>query len=300
MDYKIAVRSYKRSKTILKKTLGELYKQADLDLKNQLYIAVTEEDLPDYEDSLRGYPFKQFIIADPGGFQATNSILDHFPAGERIIFMDDDISGIKEYKDIQDSSSRADAHNLGRYFDYAFRKFGDVPFGFDFTPNLMFKQGKPFAEMKMRKIGGAWWGAVNDPKLLRTAQSHEDDNIRTAAALEKYGKVGSINWLVAATAVGLNEGGMQSSGDRDVTDIGRHDKTLAACYHAIVTGSVAKFYQSEPAFIDSMNFYSLRLKNIRNLRKENPLNTECAWSGYFQEVPDQNDSNTLEDFFDAT
>jgi hypothetical protein len=299
MTFKIAVRSYGRADQILKKTLGELLKQKDLDLGNQLVLAVTAEQYDEYRRELnhpiRGqYPIKDIIKVPVGGFQATNGLVEYFPEGEPVIFMDDDIGSIKGYRDIMDKDSRYDVTDLGAYFRYAFDQF-ESPFGFDFTPNLMFKQGKPFAEFKMRKIGGAWWGARIDRGLLKTAQSHEDDNIRTARALARFGGVGSINWMVATTAVGTNKGGMQSSGDRDA-DEARLFKTKMACEHAIHSHpEVRRFYQEEPVFIDSMNFYSLRLKNIRDLRKENPGVKELKWSTFFQMAPDT--TTSLEDLF---
>jgi hypothetical protein len=294
MKYSIAVRSYSRANQILKKTLGELNKQLDLDLANQLILGVVEEQYEEYKTVLKDYPIKDIIKVDRGGFQATNGLVDYFQDGDKVIFMDDDISGIKGYKDIMNKDSRYEMFRLGDYFTYAFDKFGEIPFGFDFTPNLMFKQGKPFAELKMRKIGGAWWGSVIDKSILKTAQSHEDDNIRTARALAKHGRVGSINWMVAATAVGTNTGGMQSSGDRSA-DEDRKYKTQAACYSALANKEVARYYQPEPVWIESMEFYSLRLKNIRDLRRENPGVAELKWSTYFQVAPDATDS--LEDLF---
>lgn len=305
---KIAVRSYGRSDSILKKTLGFLQSQKDLDLANQLVLAVADEDeYEKYKNALGNniyqeqFPIKDIIITARGGFAATNGLINYFPEGEQVIFMDDDISSVKGYTDIMDKDSRYEVNDIGRYFTYAFEKFEDCPFGFDFTPNLMFKQGKPFAEFKMRKIGGAWWGAYNDKKLLKTAQSHEDDNIRSAKALKKFGGVGAINWLVATTAVGINIGGMQASGDRgDGTkeSMSRSEKTKAACWSALDIKEVAEFYQNEPVFIESMNFWSLRLKNIRELRKMYPLNQEIKWSGYFQHVPDPSDSTqSLDEFF---
>lgn len=291
---KIAVRSYGRSTTILKKTLGSLRQQTDLDLGKQLVLAVTSDQYLEYKTALKGYPLLDMITVAQGGHNATNGLINYFPEGEQVIFMDDDISNIKAYTDIMDKTSRYDVYDLGKYFRYAFDKFEDVPFGFDFTPNLMFKQGKPFAEFKMRKIGGAWWGAYNDKVRLKTEQSHEDDNIRTARALHNYGGVGSINWLVATTAVGTNPGGMQSSGDRDSD--GRAAATKSACERAYWENpEVREFYQPTPVWIDSMNFYSLRLKNIRELRKQFPNNSELTWPNYFQDCFKINAS--LEDFF---
>jgi len=291
---KIAVRSYGRHKDIWKKTLSTLSAQTDLDLGRQLVLAVTKDEYPLYKAELPAVPMLDMIIVPKGGHNATNGLIDYFPDGEKIIFMDDDISAVKMYKDIMDKDSRDNEVALGRLFGYAFGCFGSTPFGFDFTPNLMFKQGKPFAEFKLRKIGGAWWGAVNDKSALRTEQSHEDDNIRTARALHNHGGVGSINWLVATTAVGTNRGGMQSSGDRGTDE--RATATKDACYRALQEPYVRDYYQQDPVFIESMNFYSLRLKNIRELRKQFPLSKELRWSGFMQDKPDDS-ANTLEDFF---
>jgi hypothetical protein len=290
---KIAVRSYGRSDSIVKKTIGTLLEQEDLDLGRQLVVAVTQEEYADYKFALEAAPLLDLIIVPKGGHNATNGLIDYFPEGEQIIFMDDDISNVKHYTDIYDNSSRVATKCLGSIFGYGFDRFSCAPFGIDFTPNLMFKQGKPFAEFKLRKIGGAWWGAHNSGSL-KTLQSHEDDNIRTARALHDHGGVGSINWLVATTAVGTNKGGMQSSGDRG-TD-GRADQTKSACLRALEEPYVRSYYQYDPVFIDSMNFYSLRLKNIRELRKQFPLSKELRWSGFMQDKPDDSE-NTLEDFF---
>ena len=290
---KIAVRSYGRHNQIWKKTLSTLSAQKDLDLGRQLVLAVTKEDYPLYKAELPEVPILDMIIVPKGGHNATNGLVDYFPDGEPVIFMDDDISAVKCYRDIMDKDSRFDVTNLGELFEYAFRQFSE-PFGFDFTPNLMFKQGKPFAEFKMRKIGGAWWGAHIDKTLLKTEQSHEDDNIRTARALHRYGGVGSINWLVAATAVGTNKGGMQSSGDRGTDE--RAAATKAACLTALEQAHVATYYQHDPTFIDSMDFYSLRLRGIKELRKQFPMNKELKWSTYLQENPDK-PTSSLEDFF---
>lgn len=290
---KIAVRSYGRSDTILKKTLGVLKAQTDLDLRHQLVLAVTEDQIDQYRETLKDYPMLDMIITEPGGYNATNALIDYFEFGDQVIFMDDDISKVQCYRNIEDASSRFDVTNLGQMFKYAFDSFNSLPFGFDFTPNLMFKQSKPFAEIKPRKIGGAWWGGSIQPGIFKTKQSHEDDNIRTAACLNRFGAVGSINWLTAVTAVGTNPGGMQSSSDRGSKE-DRANKTLIACNQALEEPFVRKYYQPEPVFIESMNFYSLRLKNIRDLRKL-PNSIELKWSSYLQQFPDE-DSN-LEAFF---
>lgn len=293
MTFKIAVRSYGRSDTILKKTLGVLAAQKDLDLEKQLVIAVTNEEFTLYHDVLKDFPKLALIPCEKGGHNATNALIEYIDEGEQVIFMDDDISKVQCYRDIADPKSRYDVDNLGEFFEYAFRIFKDIPFGFDFTPNLMFKQGKPFAEFKMRKIGGAWWGGVNRKAMFKVNQSHEDDNIRTAKCLNRHGGVGSINWLTAVTAVGTNKGGMQSSGDRGNDN--RAAATYDACGTALQQPYVKEFYQFEPFFIESMDFYSLRLKNIRELRKMYPLNIALNWSSFMQERPDSNPN--LEEFF---
>ena len=63
------------------------------DTDDGLYIFVAnEEEKHLYEQSLKGLPYKKIIVGEKGGANATRAICRYFPVGQRILFVDDDLS----------------------------------------------------------------------------------------------------------------------------------------------------------------------------------------------------------------
>lgn len=294
---KIVVRTYKRSDSILKNTLGVLEKQSDLDLAKDLILVVADkEELSSYTSVLKDYPVSDYIVSGIGGNVAINAAVDYLPEGEPVVFMDDDISDVKIWTDISNPKSKVDMTTLGNCYRYIFdqmstSKLGSL-FGVYSAANWTFKQNMPFFEFKPRQIGGMWWGGYNS-SLMKTPMAHEDDNIRTAKYIQQDGGVYSFNWILASSKIGLNPGGMQMSGCRSDSD-DRKAKTYDMCLQALEIPEVAKFFENSPIYKDSMEFYTLKMRNIRELRKL-LQNKEQKWSTYFQPQPDKNSS--LDAFF---
>jgi len=89
-DYVIACRSYKRANIFPYKTYRML---AHNGLTDRLYIFVAnQEEKHLYEKALEGHPYKKIVVGELGGANATRAICRFFPVGQRIIFVDDDLS----------------------------------------------------------------------------------------------------------------------------------------------------------------------------------------------------------------
>ena len=92
MEYKIAICSHDRIKTLKQKTLKvlDLYNIS----RERIYIFVAPEELEDYRANLLGYN----VIEGALGLCANrNAVVNYFAEGTPVYFMDDDIRGYMEY-----------------------------------------------------------------------------------------------------------------------------------------------------------------------------------------------------------
>lgn len=88
MDYIVAIPSHKRADTLKEKTLNTLAHYAIP--KRGIYIFVAPEEIQDYKAICKHY---QLIPSVKGLAEQRNFIRKYFPAGQRIVYMDDDITG---------------------------------------------------------------------------------------------------------------------------------------------------------------------------------------------------------------
>ena len=217
MKPNVIVRSYQRPLLSSQYTFKILKDQKDIDFSDKVYLVLAnKEEYESYKPYLAEYPFKDIIYSGVGGNKAINAAIDYFPEGEPLVFMDGDLKQLMNYTNVKDRETKTKTQNLGELFEYSFQKMNETELGatiaYNFS-NRVFQEKQPFFEFKPRALGGVWWGALNSD-FLKTEQSHDDDNIRTGKILSKYGGTYSMNWFEAFTQVGINIGGMQTSGDR--------------------------------------------------------------------------------------
>lgn len=94
MEYKIAICSHNRVKTLKKKTLA-LLDQYHIP-KNKIFIFVAPEEIQTYIEDLRGY---QVLPGALGLAENRNAVIDTFSEGDAVIFLDDDLRGFMEWCD---------------------------------------------------------------------------------------------------------------------------------------------------------------------------------------------------------
>ena len=220
-DFVVAVRTYKRHQTFLKRTYKVL---AENQLLDRLYIFVaSEEERVLYAAALSGCEYKELIVGVPGGAAVSNFIVNYFPEGTPIVFADDDLYRFFTFS--QDGKYNKVAYNLKDYIVNGFQTTQLLEtngFTFSFLSNKFYLKGKPFAEFRPFFLAGNFYGAFNDKEMLTipTDFSHYDDSLRTFKILNKYKGILVFWWGGFETYYGKEAGGLQASGERNnVKDI---------------------------------------------------------------------------------
>ena len=260
-DIVIFVRSYKRYEQVKTHTLKFLDDNNLLHMVILLVADKAEESL--YIESLGEMKnsLLDIWVTEKGGGFSNNNALKRVPLNHKVFMMDDDIKTISSYPD-GGSKNPVKITNLIDYLNYGYEmmaKSGAGMFGFNYM-NMFYKQGKGFITIGQNRITGGFWGAFNCEEL-QVDSDHEDDTIRSAQVMHKFGTTITFNWIGCSMApIGKNPGGMQADGSRD--------DTKAICNNALKKESVKKFFQSEPEWRDQYQNWSLKPINKNKLKKE--------------------------------
>jgi hypothetical protein len=89
----IAIPSYQRPKQLRDKTLTYL-KSQNID-KNLIHVFVVEEEKEIYEKTLDPNTYGRLLVGRKGLAEQRNFIMNYFPLGQQILYLDDDIKGVK-------------------------------------------------------------------------------------------------------------------------------------------------------------------------------------------------------------
>jgi len=217
-DFVVAVRTYKRYKAFISKTYQMLKEN---DLLDRLYIFVAnEEEKQLYLEALADKEYKELIVGVPGCAEVGNFIVNYFPVGKPIVFLDDDLCRFFVFDSTGVAHRRAS--NLKNYILDGFKTLeetGTNGFSFSYISNRLWLKGKPFKEFRPWQMSGCFYGCFNDPGMLivSTGSSHCEDSVRTVQVLEKYGGVLLYWWAGFETYYCKDPGGIQATSDRDDT-----------------------------------------------------------------------------------
>jgi len=216
-DWRIIIPSYHREETIQKKTLATLdsYKIPH----DKIWIVVADKEQKDkYEMAMPNWDSNHILVGVPGLAQVRNYILDNIAKkGEKIVMMDDDITGFVERTD--DGKIRR-LQSLTAVIEKGFKeaeKEGAILWGVYPVPNGFFM--KPTVTKDLKFIIGSFWGIINptatkDPKGIELPMSEKEDYIRTLMAWDRDHKVIRINYVSPKTAYYKEPGGMQTDPKR--------------------------------------------------------------------------------------
>jgi hypothetical protein len=264
-DYVIACRSYKRASTFPQKTYRML---AHNNLTDRLYIFVADEDEKRlYEDSLKGLTYKKIIVGKKGGANATRAICNYFPKNQRILFVDDDLARFFNFT--ESGEFVKDATNLSRYIEDGFDSIDRWALGaftFSFLSNKFYLQGKAFKEFRPFMLAGNFFGARNDPEIITTKLSHNDDAVRSVRYFENYGGILVYWWAGFVTAYGQEEGGLQASGSRGMASETLR-KTKEASNQIYAEDTLIQAYALPPKPEKKNPFVTIKFKTLPQIRK---------------------------------
>jgi len=220
MNYKIAIPTYKRAETLKQKTL-KMLENENINKDNIYIFFANQKELDSY--NLKGY--KNLIVGVLGLTNQRNFIVNYFDEGEKILWLDDDLSEIKGVE--------KDPEKAGKAFDNKFKEatvaeaaeagfqkleenncslFGIYPVnnkGFMTIGNV---------STDLKYIIGCFYGTINKKELFtfdvdESNGGAKEDFLRTLMVYEKEGKVIRLNYFTPITNYYSEAGGLQSIGD---------------------------------------------------------------------------------------
>jgi hypothetical protein len=238
------------------------------DLTDRLYIFVANADEKvRYEKALQGYEYKKIVIGELGGANAIKAICNFFPVGQRILFVDDDLTRFYCF----DSNHKfdRDSNNLNRYLEDAFEtidKYNLGSFAFASMQNKLWLKDKPFKEFRPFLLVGNFFGCRNDPEMIITKISHNDDILRTTRFLEKYGGTLVYWWAGFETHYAVEKGGMQTSGTRGFKNE-REQKTKDITIKLYEEEPLIQAYTQGPKLYPREGLWSFKIKTAPSIWK---------------------------------
>jgi hypothetical protein len=284
-DYVIACRSYGRATSFPKKTYRMLEHTKLID---RLYVFVaTAAEKKLYREQLPEFPAGRIVIGAPGLAPVTRCICKYFPEGQRIVFMDDDLEQffVMPFMPSMPSSGKIqkDSTVLHKYLEDGFRTIDAHDLGsftFSFLSNSFYLTGKPFKEFRPFLVGGNFFGCRNDRSLIPVHVGHADDVLRSSRFFERYGGT-LVYWYAGfGTHYGKEAGGMQSSGDRGDA-ASRLQLTKEISQKLYDSEELLQAYATPPQCIENANLWSLKLKNVTQIRKAmKARGVELRWAAW--------------------
>ena len=160
MDYVVAIPSYGREDIITKKTLPLLLKAKVPASKIFIFVADKEEEAK-YLASVPKEDYHQIVVGKKGISYQRNFIIDYFPEGKHIVFIDDDLSQVVRLR----SGRIAPIADMDSFFRDSFKKLHDEKLFLWATKNqysgFFKKQMKEEGEIGLLQFSGDLMGIIN-------------------------------------------------------------------------------------------------------------------------------------------
>lgn len=208
LGFKIAIPSYKRSKTIGEKTLQYL-QDCQIDMA-KVYIFVADaieyEDYKHYIDDLG----LNIVIGVPTLCGQRNFITNYFEEGDYILNMDDDLEGIYIKIDDKKYEKTFDLNVICNEGFTLCKTHYTKLWGIGAVLNALFMNLS--SSMNLKYIVGCFWGYIIDkrPTLTITLEDKEDFE-RTILYYQEFGTVARLNRFAPKTNYYKEQGGMQET-----------------------------------------------------------------------------------------
>jgi hypothetical protein len=206
MEYVVAIPSYKRPNILAKKTLATLQKGGVPADRIHVFVANAEEK--EAYDSVDKSLYGTMTIGVPGLAAQREFIQRHFPKGQYIVFMDDDITAVKKKVE----NKLVPVENLVALFEEGLtvmkRNKANI-WGIYPAANQMFMSDS--ISTHLTYIIGAFYGIKNTRKRVYGLKygDNQEDKERTLRYWKKDGVVIRFNSITITTAY-YAPGGMDS------------------------------------------------------------------------------------------
>lgn len=208
-DYRIAIPSYKRSKTLRDKTLSML-KRHCIDPSIIDVFCANESERDEYEKTLDRSTYCRIIVGVVGMMNIRNFIQSYYDEGTRVVCIDDDIKDVVKIE--KDGDKRfSELKGLDSFFNYCFavtEQLGGRYWGIYAAANAFFMKRAICAGLYYL-IGSFWGMVVSHSKDLYVTMDDKEDFERSVRAYLKYGKVVRMNFVTVKSSYYTEKGGMQ-------------------------------------------------------------------------------------------
>ena len=256
-DFIVAIPSYKRAETLRDKTLATLTEHRIPAERIHVFVA-TPEEKQRYEATLEAGTYGKLIVAIPGMAAVRNFITGHYPIGQRIVNIDDDIKGFLEFSETA-RRHEMPLRNLDGFIRRAFaesQKTGFRLWGIYPVPNGFFmRAGEPSTDLKY--IIGAFWGITNPGiDVLKVTIDDKEDYLRSLIMYVADGGVLRFRDVAPKTAYYKEAGGMQE--ERTMNRVTKSAEALHRAFPDLTKLNATK----------KSGFLELRLRDTRTEEKK--------------------------------
>jgi hypothetical protein len=191
----IAIPSYRRTTTLVKKTLTMLW-HAEMNENITIFVA-SEEEAEMYRQVVSG----GVVVGVPGIHEQRSFIENYYPPGSRVLCIDDDVSKIKM------KTPRPLAQLVDRMFDICAQE-GAAMWGINPCSHTLGLKDE--YTVGLSYCIGAFHGLIIKEAKLETSPSpFYEDFWRTVKAYQRDGKVVRFNGLAPVTRYFTEAGGLQ-------------------------------------------------------------------------------------------
>lgn len=208
MDYQIAIPSYRRIQTLQRKTLAMLEGYGIGADETDVWLADEEEEAA-YRAAFEGWSRRpNFIVGVPGLGPQRNAIEEYYGRGQRVMMMDDDLTGVLRRKSSKLLEPVEDLR--GEVLDVGFRYADEVGaglWGVYAVQNPYFMKRK--VTTALCNCISCFIGIVCDPQdSLKRTVSHAEDYEYSIRRYIVDGKVCRLDWLTIDTKYWSEPGGL--------------------------------------------------------------------------------------------
>lgn len=212
VKWRIAIPSYHREKTLLKKTLNTLSEYGVNSELIDIFVA-DEDEKKAYESAIHKSQYGRIIVGIRGIREIRNFIQAYYNEGDCVLCMDDDIEEVYqvingEKKPIKDFNS---------FVEYAFKVCEEAKtrfWGVYAVDNAFFM--KPQVSLGLRFLVGVMFGMiVTHDKHLIVETSEKEDYERSIRAYLRYGNVVRFDFVGFKTNYYNEPGGLQGQRSKE-------------------------------------------------------------------------------------
>lgn len=206
VDWRIAIPSYRREETILKKTLKTLSEYRVNPERIDIFVA-NEEEREVYEMTIPKSMYGRIIVGIRGIREIRNFIQSFYKEGDCVLCMDDDIEEV--YQVI--NGEKKPINDFNSFVEYAFKVCKEVKtrfWGVYAVDNAFFM--KQQVSLGLRFLVGVMFGMIvtHDENMV-VETSEKEDYERSIRAYLRYGNVVRFDFIGFKTNYYNEPGGLQ-------------------------------------------------------------------------------------------